>query len=104
MKTAEAILSVKFNSTYSLEELNDIFISDLKTFRSVAGLIQKYFIADECKQTICAIYLFETKTARAAFRISDLAKGLPARYGIIPDTLQAEYYDILIVLNEVAAA
>jgi hypothetical protein len=44
--------------------------------------------------------MFESKTTRAAFSASDLAKGIPSRYDMIPDTIRVEYYDTLIVLNE----
>jgi hypothetical protein len=94
-------LCVKFNSTHSLEELNEACLADLKIFRAVPGLIQKYYIAEENTEAISGIYLFETKNARADFWASDLAKAIPARYGMIPDTIRIENFDVLIVLNEV---
>jgi hypothetical protein len=100
MKTAEALLCVRFNSNYSLEELNEICLSDLENFRSVPGLVQKYYVAEEYSGAISSIYMFESKTTRAAFSVSDLAKGMPSRYKMIPDTIRVEYYNTLIVLNE----
>ena len=100
MKTAEALLCVRFNSNYSVEELNEICLSDLDNFRSVPGLVQKYYVAEEYSGAISSIYMFESKTTRAAFSASDLAKGIPSRYDMIPDTIRVEYYDTLIVLHE----
>jgi hypothetical protein len=100
MKTAEALLCVRFISTYSLEELNEICLADLENFRMVPGLVQKYYITEEYTGAISDIYLFESKKTRTAFSISDLAKGIPSRYKMIPDTIRVEYYDMLIVLNE----
>jgi hypothetical protein len=85
---------------FSLEELNEICLSDLENFRSVPGLVQKYFVTEEYTGAISNIYLFESKSTRAAFSVSDLAKDIPLRYRMIPDTIRVEYYDMLIVLNE----
>ncbi|HEY2647848.1 MAG TPA: hypothetical protein VGI38_01595 [Puia sp.] len=100
MKTAESLLCVRYSSIFSLEELNEICLSDLENFRSVPGLIQKYFVTEEYTGAISNIYLFESKMTRAAFSVSDLAKDIPSRYRMIPDTIRVEYYDTLIVLNE----
>jgi hypothetical protein len=100
MKTADALLCVRFNSNYSLEELNEIYLADLDTFRSVPGLVQKYFITEEYSDAISSIYLFESKTTRSAFSASDHARELPSRYKMIPDSIRVEYYNMLIVLHE----
>ena len=100
MKTAEALLSVKFNTGLKQEELNEVFQADLEYFRSVRGLIQKYYIVESNTKTVNGIYLFETKTARAAYWASKLARSIPRRYGLIPGTLRVEQYDVLITLNE----
>ena len=99
MKNAEAVLSVKFNSTLSPEELMDVCQEDLEIFRSVPGLLQKYYITEEFTGAISGIYIFETKRARESFWTSELAKNIPARYGVILNTLRVEQYDMAIVLN-----
>lgn len=104
MKTAEALLCIRFTSNYSLEELNEICLADLENFRSVPGLVQKYYITEEYSEFISNIYMFESKSTRAAFSASDFAKEIPSRYSMIPDTIRVEYYDMLIVLNEEAPA
>lgn len=95
-----AVLLVKFNSTLSAENLMDVCKADMKTFRAVPGLIQKYYIAEENTGAISGIYIFETKSARAAFWTSELAKNIPIRYGVIAETLRVEQYDMAIVLND----
>ncbi len=77
---------------------------DLETFRSVPGLLQKYYIAEEFTGAISGIYIFKTKTARASFWTSELAKNIPTRYGVIPETLRVEQYEMAIVLNDVLPA
>jgi hypothetical protein len=104
MKNAEAVLSVKFNSTHSAEELINVCLEDLETFRNVPGLLQKYYIAEEFTGALSGIYIFETKSAREAFWTSELAKKIPTRYGVIPETLRVEQYDMAIVLNDALLA
>ena len=100
MKNAEAVLSVKFKSTHDAEKLMAVCKKDLETFRNVPGLLQKYYIGEELTGAISGIYFFETKNDREAFWSSDLAKNIPVRYGVIPDSLRVEQYDMAIVLNE----
>lgn len=104
MKNAEAVLLVKFKSTFNAEKLLSTCQQDLKSFRNVPGLIQKYYIAEEGSEALNGFYIFETKSAREAFWASDLAKTIPARYGVIPETLRVEQYDMAIVLNDAVLA
>ena len=104
MKNAEAVLSVKFNSTLSPEELMNVCENDLEVFRNVPGLLQKYYIAEEFTGAISGIYIFENKNARTSFWASELAKNIPGRYGVIPETLRVEQYDMAIVLNDALLA
>jgi hypothetical protein len=102
MKNAEAVLLVKFKSTFNAEKLLNVCQQDIKTFRDVPGLIQKYYIAEEGTGALSGFYIFETQAARAAFWSSDLGKSIPARYGVIPESLRVERYEMAIVLNDVA--
>lgn len=102
MKNSKSVLSVKFNSTHSPSELMSVCKFDLGLFKKVAGLIQKYYIIEEVSGALSGLYFFESKADRAAFLASDLAKGIPARYGVIPDTLRVEEYDTAITLNSAA--
>ena len=104
MKNAEAVLSVKFNSSLDPEKLMNVCQDDLEAFRNVPGLLQKYYLAEEVTGAISGIYIFETKNARETFWDSELAKQIPARYGVIPETLRVEQYDMAIVLNDVLVA
>lgn len=104
MKNAEAILLVKFNSTLSPENLQKTCLEDLEVFRSVPGLIQKYYISEESTGAISGFYIFENKKARESFWNSDIAKNIPARYGGIPDSFRVEKYEMAIVLNDVELA
>jgi Putative mono-oxygenase ydhR len=104
MKNAESVLLVKFKSTLSAEELMNRCNEDLNAFRNVPGLIQKYYIGEEATGAISGFYIFESKSDREAFWASELAKNIPARYGVIRETLRVEQYNMAIVLNEAVAA
>jgi hypothetical protein len=101
MKKAQAVLSVKFNSSLEPDKLLRACQKDLQVFREVPGLIQKYYVAEEFTGALSGIYLFTNKKTRAAFWTSDLAKSIGVRYGVIKETLRVEEYDMAIVLNEV---
>lgn len=100
MKNAEAVLSVKFTSTHAADELAKICQEDLEAFRSVPGLVQKYYFSEEVTGAISGVYFFQSRNAREAFWISDLAKSIPSRYAAIPGSLRAEKYEVAIVLND----
>jgi len=101
MKEAEAVLLVKFSSSLSAAALLNICQEDLETFRNVPGLLQKYYLAEESTGAISGVYIFETRDARSAFWTSELAKNIPTKYGVIPETLRVEQYEMAIVLNDV---
>jgi len=100
MKHAEAILSVKFFSTLSPEDLLKTCRENLEDFRNVPGLLQKYYLSEETSGAISGFYIFENKKARAAFWNSEVARNIPAKYGVIADSLRVEQYEMAIVLNE----
>lgn len=104
MKNAEAVLSVKFKSKLSPEKLIRACNEDLKTFRNVPGLLQKYYVAEETTGAISGFYIFENRDARTSFWSSELAKNIATRYGVIPESLRVEEYEMVIVLNDVVLA
>jgi hypothetical protein len=104
MKNAESVLVVKFNSSHAPSHLYDAFVEDQETFQNVPGLLQKYYVAEELGIAISSIYIFESRSARAAFWTSELARQIPARYGVIPGTLRVEEYEMTLVLNDVIYA
>ena len=100
MTNAEAVLAVKFKSKHDDGKLMTICEEDVEIFRGVQGLIQKFYVTEESTGAISGIYLFESKSSLTAFLGSELAGNIPARYGVIPDTLRIEQYDMALVLND----
>jgi len=104
MKNEESVLSVKFSSSFSYEKLMNTCQEDLEIFRNVPGLVQKYYIIEEITGAISGFYVFKNKNAKETFWNSDLAKSIPARYGVDLSTLRVENFDMAIVMNDVVAA
>ena len=100
MKNSKAVLSVRFNSTYGSEDLLDLFQQHLENFKNVPGLLQKYYLSDKNTGTVGGFYVFENKDARTAFWNSELAKSIPATYGVKIETLSVEELDVTIELME----
>jgi hypothetical protein len=99
MKQA-SVLAVKFNSSLQPDELKAVIEKDLYKFRKVPGLLQKYYVMEASSGALGGLYFFESKGARAAFWNSELAKEIPARYGVVLETLRVENYDTEVVLNQ----
>ena len=104
MENLSAVLSVKFHSIHEPEKLMAICHENLEHFRNVPGLIQKYYLAEKETGAISGIYLFSSLSAREAFWTSELAKTIPAKYGVISESLRVEKYETAIVLNEISMA
>ncbi|MEP7109152.1 MAG: YdhR family protein [Ferruginibacter sp.] len=104
MKNLKAVLSVRFKSNYDSEELLHLFQQHLEDFKKVPGLLQKYYLSDENSETIGGIYVFENKDARAAFWNSELAKAIPATYGVRMETLLVEELEVTIEMMDIVAA
>ena len=100
MKNAEAVLSVKFESSHNPDDLLRICNEHLQDFREVPGLIEKYYLVEELSGAISGVYLFTTKTAREDCWTSELAKDIVALYGVKTATLRVERYDLSIVLKD----
>ena len=104
MNNVASVLVVKFQSNLSQEKLMETCHKQLGMFRSVPGLIQKYYIAEEETGAISGIYLFSSKSDREAFWTSDLAKTIPSKYGVIAQSKRVEKYEMAIILNEAVEA
>lgn len=104
MKKAKAVLAVKFYSTYGSADLVDLFKQDLDVFRNVPGLLEKYYIAEETTGAKGGIYIFDSTETRDLFWNSQLAQEIPALYGVKPETLRIEQYEITIDMNASVAA
>jgi hypothetical protein len=100
MKNQVAVLSVKFQSVFAADKLLQVCKDDLHRFEKVPGLVQKYYLNEESTGALSDIYFFDSKAARAAYLESDIAKSVPATYGVIQETLRVEQFETTIIMKD----
>lgn len=94
------MLAVKFQSTSGPDELSKTTVENLRGYKDLPGLVEKYFFYEEDTDLISGFYVFSTVSAREAFWESELAKASVPRYGMVVDTARVERYVIDFVLTE----
>jgi len=93
------ILLVLFKSGLPTSEVQRLFKERTERYRSVKGLIQKFYVRDEATDRVGGIYIFDSKKNLEAFRSSDLAKSIGDAFKFVePPTRQV--FDVVLVLRE----
>jgi hypothetical protein len=91
------VLFVRIKSDLDLNELERRAAKRKPLFKEVPGLIQKIYGKDEATGDVCGIYFFESKTALAQYRDSELAKSIPNAYEATE--VRREVYEVLYPLH-----
>jgi heme-degrading monooxygenase HmoA len=73
---------VRFRSALSDEEVLKLYGARAPRYRSVAGLVQKYYLRYPETGEHGAVYVWESQAALAAFRESDLARSIGDAYRV----------------------
>ncbi|MDD9922105.1 MAG: YdhR family protein [Boseongicola sp.] len=73
---------VRFESSLPREDVLAAANERRPMFEAMPGLVQKYYLELEEPNSYGGIYIWESKEAMAAFRETDIFKGIPAAYGI----------------------
>jgi len=73
---------VRFSSELPIEEVRGIAHERAKEFRSVAGLVQKYYLRSTASGEYLGAYIWDSKESLELFWDSELAKTIPQTYGI----------------------
>jgi len=92
-----AILFVRIKSKLDSEEIDRRLLERRPRFLEVPGLVQKFYGRDEATGDVCGIYFFESESALAAFRETELAKTIPTAYEA--KEIRREVYDVLYPLR-----
>jgi hypothetical protein len=95
------ILSVRFNSSLSRDDVERIVRERAPRFRDVPGLVQKFYGVDG-DGYITGIYVFDSQESLNAFRETDLAKTIPEAYQV--KDIRIERYDVLGALFDTTPA
>lgn len=90
---------IRFRTTLSLDEVQQITQKTRDEFLSVPGLIQKYYFKSEEPGHYGGVYLWDSMESASAFRNSDLAASIPKAYKLMgpPDI---EFLEVAFTLRE----
>ncbi len=93
---------VQLKTDLSEDELLAIAHERAPQFRALPGLIQKYYVRRPGRGEFAGVYVWDSMESLAAFRESELAKSIPAAYGVVePPTV--EVGEVLFPLREEAS-
>jgi heme-degrading monooxygenase HmoA len=73
---------VKFKSALSMEELQRRYRERMPDFRSLPGLVQKYYVHDPATDEVGGLYLWDSEESLQAYLASDLRKTIAAVYEV----------------------
>ncbi|MDX1403481.1 MAG: hypothetical protein R3192_03035 [Woeseiaceae bacterium] len=80
MQSPTAVLLVKFKSSLSMEQIQDVVDSRIDQFRALEGLTQKYYLEESATGEVAGLYLWKSPEALAEFRESELRKTIARAY------------------------
>lgn len=92
------ILSMRFKSNKSAEELNQLSEAGFDKFRPLEGLIQKYYINNEETGEVGGVYLWENEEALTAYLNGPIVSSLPERFEL-KGPLKIEIVDVKYTLR-----
>ena len=74
------IQTVKFNSTLSEAEIQQVMEERAPQFRALPGLLQKYYLRDIQTGEVGAVYIWDSEESFRMYRQSDLAQTIASAY------------------------
>ncbi|KAI9019727.1 hypothetical protein DFJ74DRAFT_674179 [Hyaloraphidium curvatum] len=90
------ILSVRFTSGLSDDEVRKTMAARAPEFRRVPGLLQKFYGKDASDaNSYTGIYIFASEADCDAYRQSDLAKSIPTAYKAVVTSMRREVYEVI---------
>ena len=90
---------VKFESALSEEEVLAVAKERADQFRSLPGLVQKYYVKLGQSNQYGGIYIWDSMESLSSYRESDLASSIPEAYKVIGSPT-VEILDTLFQLRE----
>jgi len=77
------LLTVRFRTTLSEEELLRVAKERVPLFKAIPGLVQKYYVRGQDEGEYRGVYLWESMESLAEYRESELAKTIAAAYKVV---------------------
>ncbi len=99
MSQPAIVLRVRFKSSLTLDQVNEIVEKRAPEFEALTGLQQKYYLQDAISGEYAGLYLWESPEALAEYRDSELKASIAKAYQAEGEP-DIEVYNVLKVLRE----
>lgn len=93
------IMTVKFETTLSEEEVLAVAKERADRFRALPGLLQKYYVKLEQPNQFGGVYIWDSMASLSSYRKSELAASIPLAYKVV-GTPRVEILEGLFQLRE----
>ena len=80
MSQPAIVLRVRFKSSLTLDQVNEIVEKRAPEFEALTGLQQKYYLQDAISGEYAGLYLWESPDALAEYRDSELKASIAKAY------------------------
>jgi quinol monooxygenase YgiN len=97
------VLTVKFESKLSYDEVMAVVQERIDDFRALPGLIQKYYGHEEATGAYTGVYIWESAETMRAYQQSELAQTIAAAYQVTSPP-RIEVFDLVESLRPVEVA
>jgi heme-degrading monooxygenase HmoA len=92
------IQTVKFNSTLSEAEIQQVMEERAPQFRALPGLLQKYYLRDIQTGEVGAVYIWDSEESFRTYRQSDLARTIASAYKAVGQP-RVEIFETILTLR-----
>ena len=92
------IQTVKFNSTLSQAEIQQVMEERAPQFRALPGLLQKYYMRDIQTGEVGAVYIWDSEESFRTYRQSDLARTIASAYKAVGQP-RVEIFETIMTLR-----
>jgi len=76
------IATVTFESELTEQEVYQVAVERLPSFREIPGLVQKYYVKAAQPNHYSGVYIWDSMASLQNFRASELAATIPAAYRV----------------------
>ncbi|MBF8270155.1 MAG: monooxygenase [Gammaproteobacteria bacterium] len=95
-----ALVQFKLPQPISTSEARGLFMDSAPNFRTVPGLLRKYFLLSEDGATAGGVYLWESREQAEQMYTRDWLNHLQSRFGSVPTVT---WFDSPVVVDNVSA-
>lgn len=92
------IQTVKFKSELSEAEIQQVMEERAPQFRTLPGLLQKYYLRDIQTGEVGAVYIWDSEESLRTYRQSDLARTIASAYKAMEQP-RVEIFETILTLR-----